>query len=124
VVIDELLVKLLWHASINLRSNVVEYLLYNTKLKETLTIEEAQQILFRIGTKFHISHILHKDFPILSNVESARNEDRLCNLLVVIRLLHSKIPLIFDQKRILEQFPFTEENLEKLAQIARIWCRS
>jgi len=44
----ELLIKLLWHYAINLRATVVEYLLRSTKLKETLTPEEAQKMLLRM----------------------------------------------------------------------------
>jgi len=116
---NTLLNKLLWHASINLRSSVIEYLLFNTNLKETITKEEIQKILFRIGKKFHVSEILQKELPINYTVgEDPIQEERQCDLTTTIRLLHSKIPLRIDQQRMLGQFPKTEEGIEKLTQIA------
>jgi len=61
------LIKLLWFASINLRSTVVEYLLFSINLKKDLPIADVQKLLLRIGTKFNVSEILKKDLPILCN---------------------------------------------------------
>jgi len=41
------------------------------------------------------------------------------NLSETIRLLHCKIPIRFDQQRILEQFPFTDETIDKLVHMVR-----
>jgi len=121
----ELLIKLLWHSSINLRSNVVEYLLRNSALNETLLSEEIQKILFRIGNKYKVTAILQKDFPIFDKVTSPTlNEERQRNLTETIRLLYSKIPVRIDQQRILDQFLLTEENIEKLALLTRFIIRA
>jgi len=117
--INELLIKLLWHSSINLRSTVVEYLLFNTKLKETLTKEEAQKILVSIGNKYKVISIVQKDLPIIYSMTSfTLDNERHQNLTTTIRLLHNKIPVHIDQQRILDQFPITEDNLEKIIQTA------
>jgi len=98
---NKFLIKLLWHAAINLRSNIVEFLLFDTNLKETLSEEEAQKILFRIGKKFEISQA---------------NEEILNTISAINRFLYS--PIRFDQQRMSELFPFTEDVLEKLLQMA------
>jgi len=98
------------HSSINLRSNFVEYLLLNTwgkRLKETLSPAKVQ-ILIRIGNKFHVSHILQKEFPIIYNTDLLPlNEER-----------HLDLSVRIDQQRILELVTLTEENVEKVIQMS------
>jgi len=58
----EYLIKLLWHSSINLRSNVVGYLLGLTNLKEALPKEEVQKLLLELG----VSIMYHTFFKKIS----------------------------------------------------------
>jgi len=67
---------------------VVEYLLGNTKLKETLTKEVAQKILLRIGKKYNVSAILQKEVPIVYNAALHTLNEESRYLEETIRLLH------------------------------------
>jgi len=67
-----------------------------------------------IGRKHVVSRILRKDLPLYVYLG---NEEKSQNLTTIIKLLHSKIPVSIDQQRIVELFPFTEENLENLKHV-------
>jgi len=64
-----------------------------------------------------VSGIVQKEFPMMIDVNSKVLKERQDDLFESIKLLHSKITMSSTQQRILQQFPMTEDNVDKLIQI-------